>query len=99
MKITGTFKELLPLELNDDYTMRNFILETDNQYNPLVCITTFGKNTDLIKDIEIGSKVECHINLYSKKYTDRWFNNITLWQIDVIDEDSDKEVVNEEMPF
>ena len=56
MKITGTFKELLPLESNDDYTMRNFILETDNQYNPLVCITTFGKNTDLIKDIEIGSK-------------------------------------------
>jgi hypothetical protein len=101
MRITGIFKKKLKEETGTssqgkEWKKQCFILDTGAQFNPDVCITAFGKEMDLIKSIEEGSKVECQVNIYSTTYNDRWYNNINLWQIEVI---KDEEVESQDMPF
>ena len=101
MKITGIFKQLLDVESGTskkgkEWERQSFILDTGAQFNPEVCITAFGKDRELIHGIKEGTKVDCQINVYSTSYNGRWYNNLNIWQIDIVKDD---EVESEEMPF
>ena len=101
MRITGIFKKLLPVESGiskkgKEWEKQSFILDTGAQFNAEVCVTAFGKDKELIQNIPEESRVECQVNIYSTSYNGKWFNNINIWQIDIITEDNSE---SEEMPF
>lgn len=102
MRITGIYKKLLEVQTGmskkgKEWKKQSFIVDTGAQFNPEVCITAFGKDIDLIQGIAEGSKVDCQVNVYSTTYNGKWYNNINIWQIDVVNEESNVE--SEEMPF
>ena len=101
MRITGIYNKLLEVQTGmskkgKEWKKQSFIVDTGAQFNPEVCITAFGKDIDLIQGITEGTKVDCQVNVYSTSYNGRWYNNINIWQIDVIEQE---EVESEEMPF
>ena len=104
MRIDGIFKKLLELESGvskkgKEWKKQSFILETEAQFNPEVCITAFGKDIELIKNIDEGLKVECQVNVYSTSFNGKWYNNINIWQIDIAKEVSQADEVESEYPF
>ena len=102
MRIDGIFKKLLELESGvskkgKEWKKQSFILETEAQFNPEVCITAFGKDIELIQNIDEGLKVECQVNVYSTSFNGKWYNNINIWQIDIAEESNEE--VESEYPF
>ena len=99
MKIQGTFKKLLTIEKGvskqgKQWEKQSFILDTGDDYNPEVCITAFGKEMDLIININIGDRVACRVNISSREFIGRYYHNINLWQIEVINDND-----SEDIPF
>ena len=104
MRIDGIFKKLLEVESGvskkgKEWKKQSFILETEAQFNPEVCVTAFGKDIDLIQNIDEGLKVECQVNVYSTSFNGKWYNNINIWQIDIAKEVSQADEVESEYPF
>jgi len=103
MRIDGIFKKLLEVESGvskkgKEWKKQSFILDTGAQFNPEVCVTAFGKDIDLIQNIDEGLKVECQVNVYSTSFNGKWYNNINIWQIDIVEETEEDEVESE-YPF
>ena len=102
MRIDGIFKKLLEVESGvskkgKEWKKQSFILDTGAQFNTDVCVTAFGKDIDLIQNIDEGLKVECQVNVYSTSFNGKWYNNINIWQIDIAEESNEE--VESEYPF
>lgn len=96
MRITGIFTKLLPVESGmskkgQEWKKQSFIINTESQFNPEICITAFGKDMELIQDIKEGTKVDCQVNISSREYNGKWYHNINIWQIDKHKEEAETE--------
>jgi len=69
-----------------DWSKREFIIETDEQFPKKVCFTLFGDKVNLIDGLAAGQEVEVSFNLESREYNGRWFHNINAWKIDKVSE-------------
>ena len=89
MKLVGKVIEVSPIEKGlsangKEWQKQNFVIqEIEGNYPKDISIQTFGDKVSLIP--AINSVVECDVNIESKKFKDKWFTNISLWQIKVID--------------
>jgi len=101
MKVTGKLVKLLDTETGTSKTgkewkKQQFVLETQDEYNPHICITTFGDNIENIKNIKIGTEITAHINVGSKEYNGRYYHNINLWKIETETQTENKK---DDLPF
>ena len=66
----------------------NVIIDTETQYDNLVCVQFYDKQFEEMFKYKIGDEVEIHININSSPYTDRqsgktaYFPNLKLWKIE-----------------
>jgi hypothetical protein len=52
------------------------IVETDDEYNPIVAVSAFGEKAEQMNKLQVGMTVAILCNVYSKEYNGRYFNNI-----------------------
>ena len=66
----------------------NVIIDTETQYDNIVCVQFYDKQFEEMFKYKIGDEVEIHININSSPYTDRqsgktaYFPNLKLWKIE-----------------
>ena len=61
---------------------QNFILQTENSFNNEICFQLFGEEKmTMLKNIEIGEKIEVFFNLSSREYNQKYYHNIDAWKI------------------
>ncbi len=81
---------------------QNFILQTENSFNNEICFQLFGEEKiAILRNIEIGTKIEVFFNLHSREYNQKYYHNIDAWKINKIETSENKSDGNnlEEVPF
>ena len=81
---------------------QNFILQTENSFNNEICFQLFGEEKmNMLKNIEIGEKIEVFFNLSSREYNQKYYHNIDAWKITKLSGLENNSLPNneEEVPF
>ena len=60
------------------------IFETLETYPKTVRVTFFGKEPNNINDVAAGSEVKLFLNLESREYQGRWYDEIKAWKFEVL---------------
>ena len=65
-----------------EWSKREFVIDTEEQFPRKVCFTLFGDKTSLINNLAVGEMVDVSFNIESREYNGNWFHNINAWKID-----------------
>ena len=86
MQITGKLLSKLP-EVNGtsqkgEWKKQDCIFETPEQFPKSVCISFWETQVDKIQAVEIGSTLECHINIESREYNGKYYTEVRCWKFE-----------------
>jgi hypothetical protein len=87
MDVTGKVIEILPVVTGTgakDWKKRDFVLETEGQYQKKICITAWGATCDSVGQLHIGDMVKCFINIESREYSGKWYTDVKLWKFEIV---------------
>ncbi|QDP46682.1 MAG: hypothetical protein Unbinned6316contig1000_26 [Prokaryotic dsDNA virus sp.] len=81
MEITGNLKKILPLEngvskAGKEWKKQSCLIETDNEYNPIVCVSAFGEKVNDLNKLVVGYPVSILCNVYSREYNGKYYTSI-----------------------
>ena len=79
--VTGTSKA------GKDWTKTILVVDTGEQYDPLVAFTVFGQEkVDRLKSHnKVGDKVTVTFNIKCREWEGRYFTDLSAWKIDRIE--------------
>lgn len=81
--ITGKIIAVLPLQSgqgkNGEWKKQDAVIETDGKYPKKICVTFFNKA--LTDEVELGNRITVTVNLDSREYNGKWYNQINAWKI------------------
>lgn len=86
MKFQGKVIKIYPQETierqSGDLYKQVIVFEIpDDKYPKKVAVTSWGERDD-VSDLIVGDEAVVHINLESKEYNDKWYNNVSLFKLD-----------------
>lgn len=89
LKAVGIVKEILQKETGTskagkDWEKQSFVIDTNAEYNPEICFSTFGKNVSLLNGLSVGDSVEVYFNISSREYNGKYYHNVDAWKINKI---------------
>lgn len=90
LSVKGRITQILPIEsgtskAGKDWKKQSFVIDTGDQYNPLVCFSLFGdEKIRILGNFGSGQEVEVSFNLSSREYNGKWYHNIDAWKIDAL---------------
>ncbi len=88
MELTGTIKQVLPLQTgegrNGPWRKQEFILQTEGPYPKDVCIAVWGNKIDGAP-IQESQKVQVSFDVESREYNGRWYTDVKAWKVQAAD--------------
>jgi len=88
LKVKGTITEVLKVEsgvskAGKEWQKLTFILDTKEQFNPLVAFSLFGseKVENFNKYNKVGDEVDVSFNISSREHEGKWYNSIDAWKV------------------
>jgi len=87
MDITGKIKLIRDTqEVSANFSKREFVVESNEQYPQLISLELHGQNCDIIDSYSIGQDVICSLNLRGREWQSplgetKYFNTIVCWKI------------------
>ena len=88
MEVKGKVETILAVEsgvskAGKDWKKQNFVINTGDQYNPLVCFGVFGEDKlEMVSNLKVGEDVSVHFNLSSREFNGKYYHSIDAWKID-----------------
>ena len=88
-EITGTIVQIFPLQegvskAGRPWKSKAFLLETTDRYPKKVAINLFGDHVDKFP-VRVGYRVTAALEIESREFNGRWYNDIKAWRILYID--------------
>ena len=80
LSIKGKVEQSLPKEsgltkAQKEWVKQGFVINTGNEYNPLVAFSLFGEEKiAMLKGLERQMEVEVHFNVSSREYNGKWIS-------------------------
>lgn len=62
---------------------QNFIVESTEPYNTLICVSAWGDNIEKFKEIKQGTLININFTLSSREYNDNWYSEITAMSVEI----------------
>ena len=87
MEIVGEVIQVLPLQQGtsarsgNPYTVKTFILETQENYPRKVAIEVFGDQRIADNPAEVDQIVTVSFDIESREFNGRWYTSIRAWKI------------------
>lgn len=86
MEITGTVKEILPLESgegkNGTWKKQTVVIGfKDGNYDKILALETMNKVTEHVEKLGIGMEVTASVNVSSREYNGKYYTNAQAWKI------------------
>lgn len=87
MELKGTIKQINSEVTRGNFTFRELVLTTQEQYPQDILIQFVKDKTTLLNNFNVGDSVEVAINIRGKEWTDtktgevKYFNTIVGWKI------------------
>jgi hypothetical protein len=75
-------------KVSENFSKREFVVKTDEQYPQHILVELHQDNTDLLDNYEVGQNVTVSINLRGRSWTnptdqkEKYFNTIIAWRIE-----------------
>lgn len=91
MEFIGIVKRVLPQtsgvsQRGTEWRKQDAVLEeTDVQYPQSIVVTQMNDTIDQQRLIE-GRRVKAHLSIRTNEYNGRWFNSVSCWKVDNLDE-------------
>jgi len=107
MELKGKIESKLKAETGTskagkEWTKQTLVINNGDQYNPNVAISFFGDDkVKMLENFKEGQDVSIGVNISSKEFNGRWFNQIDGWMIKASDQTKNTPIVEEEddLPF
>ena len=74
-------KETVKTKDGKTYDKTTFVIDTGDQYNPLIAFGLFGDKTALVDNVAIGQEIEVSFNLSSREHNGKWYTQADCWKI------------------
>jgi hypothetical protein len=74
---TGTSK-------NGEWKKQDVIVETTEAYPKKICFTVWNEKLSQLDGVEVGDEVRVMFNVASREYNNKWYSDITAYQIENI---------------
>lgn len=85
MEITGKIIQVLSPQSgvgkNGPWKKCDFIIETGDKFSKKVCITAWNDLADQVQRESIGNEMKVSIDLSSREYNGKWYNDIKAWKL------------------
>ena len=88
----------------NEWAKQEYVIEeTTGQYPKKVCFEVFGEDKISQFNIQVGQTLKVDLNIDSREWQGRWFNQIQAWRILNLDqrepEDVKPQEPSEDLPF
>ena len=93
MQVQGKIKIIGEVQtFGTDFTKRQLVVTTDDQYPQLISIDFTQDKTDLLNSYKVGQSVNVSINLGGREWINpqgeaKYFNSVTGWRIEAVTQD------------
>jgi len=90
MELKGKLEQKLTVEkgtskAGKEWQKQTIVINNGDQYNPNTAISFFGEDkVKVLSGFNVGQEVAVHINLSSKEFNGKWYNQIDGWKIDLV---------------
>lgn len=85
MELVGKVKEISPMESGTSekgpWQKQTIVIVTLEQNPQFVAFTAMGKRLEEVGKCTIGQVVRVRFGVSSRKYQDKWFSDLLLWEI------------------
>ena len=108
MELKGKIESKLKAEkgtskAGKEWTKQTIVIDNGDQYNPNVAISFFGDDkVKMLENFKEGQDVAIGVNISSKEFNGKWYNQIDGWMIKAADQTKSTPIVEEEdsgLPF
>jgi hypothetical protein len=87
MEITGEIKKIFDTQTKWNFTFREMVITTEEQYPQDIIIQFTQDKIDLLSSYKIGEKLKVFINIRGREWTNnagevKYFNTITGWKVE-----------------
>ena len=90
LTITGKITRILDVEsgtskAGKEWKKQGFVVDTGEQYNPMVCFSLFGdEKIEMLQKVAVGQEVEVGFNVSSREFNGKFYHNIDAWKINPV---------------
>lgn len=85
MELVGKVKEICPPESGTsdkgEWKKQTIVIVTFEQNPQDVAFTAMGRRLEEVEKCTIGQVVRIRFGISSRKFQDRWFSDLQLWEI------------------
>lgn len=85
MELVGKVKEISPMESGTSekgtWQKQTIVIVTLEQNPQFVAFTAMGRRLEEVGKCTIGQVVRVRFGVSSRKYQDKWFSDLQLWEI------------------
>tara|TARA_R110002020_G_scaffold295019_1_gene510749 strand:- start:484 stop:834 length:351 start_codon:yes stop_codon:yes gene_type:complete len=75
-KLKKFIKESGTSKAGKEWSKQIAIVETDDEYNPIVAISAFGEKAEQMNKLQVGMTVAILCNVNSREYNGKYYHNI-----------------------
>ncbi|MGF1565116.1 MAG: DUF3127 domain-containing protein [Flavobacteriales bacterium] len=70
--------------IKNDFTKREFIVKTDEQYPQFIPFELIKDKTSLIDAFKIGDPIKVSFDIRGREWQDRFFINLSAWRVEQV---------------
>ena len=70
--------------IKNDFTKREFVVKTDEQYPQFIPFELIKDKTSLIDGFKIGDAIKVSFDIRGREWQDRFFINLSAWRVEQV---------------
>ena len=90
MEFVGVVYRVLPVQsgtsARGQWQKQEVVFELPDEFSRKVCVTFFGDRVQDAASLQVGEKVNVSVNIESREYNGRWYNDIRAWKVERVAE-------------
>ncbi|MES2629175.1 MAG: DUF3127 domain-containing protein [Bacteroidota bacterium] len=69
---------------NGQWTKRDFVIETADQYPKKVCFSAWNDKAAQLNGYQVGAQVKVSFDVQSREYNQKWYTDLRIWKIEAL---------------
>lgn len=69
---------------NGQWTKREFVIETADQYPKKICFSAWNDKAASLDRMAVGIQVKVSFDVQSREYNQKWYTDLRIWKIETL---------------
>lgn len=88
LEINGKIVQLMDASTgqgsNGQWTKREFVIETADQYPKKVCFSAWNDKAASLDRVSVGTQVKVSFDVQSREYNQKWYTDLRIWKLELL---------------